>query len=350
MTRTRYCGPALWVTAAVVLALASAGCETKDPSREVLRTWPEPPAPAHILLRQVITGSKDVDRPNFLERLASIAAGARNQTLLRPQDVAVDGDRVVYVADQEHQGIHVFDLEAGDTRFLDRAGDLYFVSPAGVAMVDGLLAVSDSALGRVFLLTPEGDLEKTLDRPGGFERPTGLAWDAQRRRLYVVDTLANQVWLFNRRGEAIRAFGRPGTGEGQFNYPTYISLDATGRIFVTDSLNFRIQIFDRHTRFLRAIGELGDATGYMAVPKGVAVDSFGHVYVVDSYLATVQIFDAEGRFLLAFGARGEGAGDFQVPTGLTVGEGDRIYVCDGYNRTLQVFEYVGRSGDATGAS
>jgi DNA-binding beta-propeller fold protein YncE len=350
MVRARWFRRCLGLLAALWLALAPAGCDSKEASPEVLRVWPEPPAPARILLRQVISGSQDVDRPNFLERLASIATGSRKQTLLRPQDVAVDGRRVVYVADQEHQGIHVFDLEAGESRFLDRAGDLYFVSPAGVAVVDGLLAVSDSALGRVFLLTPAGELEKTLDRPGGFERPTGLAWDAERRRLYVVDTLANAVWLFNRHGKAIKSFGRPGTGEGQFNYPTYLGLDAAGRVYVTDSMNFRIQIFDHDAQFLRAIGQLGDATGYMAVPKGVAVDAFGHVYVVDSYLSTVQIFDVEGRFLLAFGARGDGPGAFQVPTGLAVGEGNRIYVCDGYNRTLQVFEYVGRSGDATDAS
>ena len=325
---------------AAVMAAALAGCGGPEKRPEILRAWPAEPDPPRIVLRQIISGAKDFQRQDFLSALGRLITGERKQTFLRPQAVVVDGEQTMYVADQEHQGIHVFNLKAGGSRFLAKAGNVFLVSPAGLAMCDGLLAVSDSSLNRVFLMRPDGTLERTIARPGGFKRPTGLAYDPVRRLLYVVDTLAHEVCVFQPTGQFVRKFGAPGTGEGLFNFPTYVALDGEGTVYVTDSLNFRVQIFDPRGTFVRQIGQIGDATGFMAVPKGIGIDSHGHIYVVDSSLSTVQIFDREGRLLLAVGERGDGPGSFQVPTGLAVGAGNRIYVCDGFSRRVQVFQYV----------
>src|SRR5918999_741467 len=42
----------------------------------------------------------------------------------------------------------------------------------------------------------------------------------------------------------IMAFGRSGTGEGEFNRPNGIAVDADGDIYVCDWLNGRVQVFD----------------------------------------------------------------------------------------------------------
>jgi DNA-binding beta-propeller fold protein YncE len=339
-----------WLVGLLVGLLVAGGCGQVAATNAVLRAWPPPPNEPRIVLRQVILGSKDFERGGFLEGLGRFLVGERKQTLLRPQAAAVDGADRLYVADQEHQGVHVFSLKGGGSEFLGRAGKEFLVSPAAVVMCEGRLAVSDSALARVFLLAPDGTLQRTLQRPGGFQRPTGMAYDADRKFLYVVDTLAHDVCVFNlSTGEFLRRFGGAGTGEGLFNYPTYVAVDADGTVYVTDSLNFRVQVFDLRGTFLRQIGRLGDATGYMAVPKGIAVDRHGHLYVVDSALSTVQIFDREGRFLLSFGERGDEPGQFQVPTGLAVGPDDRIYVCDSFSRRLQVFQYVETKDESTNA-
>jgi len=334
-----------WAAGALVGAMLGAlvvsGCAQVATEPKVLRAWPPPPQPARMVLRQVILGAKDIEKPDFLASLGRLLTGERRQTLLRPQAVAVDGDRRLYIADQEHLVLHVFDLKDGKAPFFDRAGNTFFVSPAGVAVLDGgNVALSDSMLNRVFVLTPAGKLVRIIDRPGGFRRPTGMAYDANRRLFYVVDTLAHEVCVFRLTGEYLRSFGAPGTGDGLFNFPTYIAVDGQGLIYVTDSLNFRVQIFDSQEKFLRQIGRLGDATGFMAVPKGVAVDRHGHLYVADSALSTVQIFDREGTLLLSFGERGDGPGSFQIPTGLAIGPDDHVYVCDAFSRRLQVFQYV----------
>ncbi|HUU23140.1 MAG TPA: 6-bladed beta-propeller [Phycisphaerae bacterium] len=330
---------------AAALAASCGGCAPNE-AAEVHPVWPLPPAPPRVVHRKNLRGPDDVAKPGLLEGLGRLITGEPKVSLLRPHGVAVEGEKYLYVTDQELQAVMVFDLKSGRSTPIDRAGETYFVSPVGVAACGEVLAASDSALNAVFLLSPQGTLQRTLAKPGGFQRPTGLAYDAARGLLYVVDTLANEVCVFQPgSGKLVRRFGAHGTGPGEFNYPTHVFVDRAGRIFVTDSLNFRVQAFDPEGRFLFHIGKLGDASGHLAVPKGVGVDSFGHVYIVDSYFSTVQVFDQEGNFLLALGGPGEESGRFQVPAGLFVDADNRIYVCDSFNRRVQLLQYVGGPTD-----
>ncbi len=331
------------VVAALVAALA-AGCP-KPPDPVPHRVWPEPPAAPRIILRQIIRGPADMGRPGVLGSLKDLIVGKTRQIIVRPQAVAIDPGQRLYVTDQELRGVHVLPFGSPNGSFIRRVGDEEIISPVGVAVCDGNVVVADSALKAVFVLTPGGKLVRKLTKPGGFQRPTGLACAPKTGRLYVVDTLANEVCVFSRTGEFLRSFGRRGSEEGHFNYPTHIFIDADGRVYVTDSLNFRIQAFDPDGRLLFAVGKQGDATGHLGVPKGVAVDRLGHIYVADSYFSTVQIFDRKGKFLLDFGEPGSGPGAFHVPTGLALDDAGRIYVCDSYNNRIQVFEYVGAKDD-----
>ncbi len=275
--------------------------------------------------------------------------GDEGVSYLRPHGIAVQEGLRLYVTDQERQAVIVFDLKSGKTTVIDRAGDMYFVSPVGVAVCEDMLAVSDSALNKVYLMTPKGKLISTIEKPGGFQRPTGLAYDPNEKAVYVVDTLANEVCVFDVfTGGLLRRFGTTGVAPGQFNYPTHIFVDGSGKVYITDSLNFRVQVVDQEGNYLYHIGELGDASGYLAIPKGVGVDSYGHIYVVDSYFSTVQVFDRNGALLLAIGKPGDKPGQFQVPAGLTVDSNNRIYVCDTYNARVEIFEYIGESGDDRG--
>ncbi len=314
---------------------------------QVHPVWPAPPAAPRIKHLFTLHSPSELAHPGLLARLANLVGGSSRQALLRPQGIAISADRIAYITDQERQLVNAINLDTGKNTIIDRAGKTFFVSPVGAAVCDGLVAVSDSALNQVYLFAPDGTLKMTLQPPGGFRRPTGLAFDAKRKLLFVVDTLANRVLAFDMDGRQALSFGGPGTDAGEFNYPTQIFLDDEGRIFVTDSLNHRVQAFDADGHFLFYVGSLGDSSGHVAVPKGVGVDSLGHVYVVDSYFSVVEVFDQKGRLLLSFGGPGSENGQFQVPTGLTVDGQDRIYVCDSMNRRVQIFQYIGEKNDET---
>ncbi len=328
---------------AVLLLPACAGPR----EAQVHPVWPPPPAAPRIKHVFTLHNPSDLARPGLLARLANLVGGSSRRPLLRPQGIAIGPDRTAYITDQERQLVAVINLDTGEDSIIDRAGKTFFVSPVGVAFCDGLVAVSDSALNQVYLLTADGALKMTLQPPGGFRRPTGLAFDPKRKLLFVVDTLANEVLAFDMNGRPAMRFGGPGTDAGEFNYPTQVFLDAGGRIFVTDSLNHRVQAFDAEGHFLFYVGSLGDSSGHVAVPKGVGVDSMGHIYVVDSYFSVVEVFDQKGRLLLSFGGPGSENGQFQVPTGLAVDGQDRIYVCDSMNRRVQIFQYTGEKNDET---
>ncbi|MCC6680319.1 MAG: SMP-30/gluconolactonase/LRE family protein [Phycisphaeraceae bacterium] len=337
---TRYPTPDTRPSAAFLLILLLTGCAGVPRDTGPHPAWPPPPAPPRIVHLRDISSADDIRRDNALSGLGRLIFGGHQQYLASPNSCATDGT-LLCISDQDLQGVHLFDMDKGKGQFINKATEeVHFVSPVGVAICGDQLAVADSALRRVYLLARDGKPMAAINKSEGFQRPTGLAWDAARSELYVVDTLANEVCVFSLDGRLIRRFGSPGIEAGQFHYPTHIGLDGDGHIYVSDSMNFRVQVLDRHGQYHASIGELGDASGYMAIPKGVAIDPEGHVYVVDSYLTNVQVFDHDGQLLLYFGQGGAERGQFRTPTGLAVDQQSRLYVCDSQNHRVQVFQYI----------
>jgi streptogramin lyase len=171
-------------------------------------------------------------------------------------------------------------------------------------------------------------------------RPTGIAYSPVNQSIYVVETNAHQVTELDESGRILRRIGTRGTLPGEFNFPTSIWIDDSGKIFIVDAMNFRIQIFSPNGELISVFGKTGDATGYFARPKGIATDSQGNIYVADALFNTIQIFDVEGKFLYNFGAQGRGEGEFWMPSGIYIDKDDYIYVADSYNSRIQVFRLI----------
>ncbi len=320
-------------------------CTTPPQESPVNLVWPDPPAQPRIIYLKQIQGIGDLAQPKFFDKLSQIIIGQHDQVLYRPNSLAIGPDGQIAVTDQELQAVHLFNLKNGQHRLIDRVNKTYFTSPVGIIYRGSNLIVSDSAHKTVQEITQKGKLVRSYSPPEGFQRPTGLAYDPDSESLYVVDTIAHCIYVFDQQGKVIKKIGSAGTGVGMFNYPTHLCLDAQKKLYVTDSLNFRIQVFDPTGQFLFALGEPGDASGFLAVPKGVAVDQMGHIYVIDSYFSNIQIFDRQGRLLLNFGSPGNQLGEFQVPTGLVIDDQNRIYVCDSFNHRIQIFQYIGGDSD-----
>ena len=325
-----------------LVGCASQGLITAEPGP----VWPPAPAAPRIAHQLVIDDAGQLHRPSLLGRIGTMITGERPHALREPVAVAVASDRVLMIADQKRQGVHVIDLASGRARFVGHVDGTFLVSPVGVAVCGSLLAIADSALGEVYLVTPEGRFVRRLEPDDGFGRPTGLAYCTQRALLFVADTTAHRVHVFRLDGQLVQTIGGPGHEPGEFNFPTHLAIDAERRLYVTDSLNFRVQALDERGRYLFELGRHGDATGHFGVPKGVAVDSHGHIYVADSYFCTVQVFDDRGRLLLSLGEPGDARGQFAVPGGLAVDAEGRIYVADAHNHRVQILRYVGDDPDA----
>ncbi|MGE5094263.1 MAG: 6-bladed beta-propeller [Betaproteobacteria bacterium] len=299
--------------------------------------WPAPPERAHIVYLRSISSPGDWNiHRNFGQRIIDALAGGKAERLVRPSAVA-ERDGVLCIADPGAGALWIFDASRNRSMKVVRAGDAMLVSPVAVAMrADGSVYVADTTLDSVFLFDRDGRFVRVAASEG-LERPSAIAYDAQRDALYVADSVRNRIVVFDAGGRRLRDWGRAGSGDGEFNRPTHLAFARGGALMVTDALNFRVQAFDRDGRFLWKLGHHGDGSGDFAAPKGIAADAAGNVYVADALFDVVQIFDANGTFLLAFGEPGAAAGQLTLPGGIFIAGDDRVFVADTYNARVQVF-------------
>lgn len=285
---------------------------------------------------------------SFWTRVVDTIAGQPDfHYLVSPYSVVTDSRGRIIVTDVSAQGVHVFDFEQQKYKFLTRrdAGKDPMLVPQCVAVdAQDNIYVSDSQAGKIFVFDAGGKYRRVIGSlkggEGYFKRPTGIAIDSAAQRIYVSDTLRNKIFVMDMQGSVLQVIGKTGDADGEFNYPTELRLNGPD-LAVVDAMNFRIQVFDRSGTFRYAIGKEGDGAGWIFRPKGIAYDSEGHLYIVDGEWGVVQVFDEQGRLLYYFGGKGTGAGQFQLPAGLQIDNHDRIYVVDSFNRRVQVFHYYG---------
>lgn len=335
------------VACSVLVAACAHAPRSATPAQQETIAWPPPPDQARIAFVRAWSVPADLGiRRGWLRQVARFVAGASEfEEMLRPMGVAASDDGLLAVADPDGPVLHVYDAVAGRYVRLARAGRTPFVSPMGVAIdTVGHVYVSDSALGAVFRVARNGRAAEVFVAPGRLARPTGLAYDPERRWLFVTDTAAHRVLALDAAGHEVLSLGRRGTAHGEFNFPVAVALAPGDRLVVSDSMNHRVQTFTRDGRFLGAFGAPGNGPGAFDKAKGVGVDAEGHIYVADALHDVVQVFDADGRLLTVVGGPGDGPGRFSMPSGLFVDARGRIFVADAANRRVQELRYLGAAG------
>lgn len=349
--------------AAFAVAIAVAACASPRgpaelhfgmldaPEGSLIHFPPAPEVPRYLYAGQ-LTGNRNFRRAgdevqSAADRLFRWIVGLngmfeRERVLQRPVTGMVDDDGRILVTDASRQAVMVFDAQVGELGEWQRAhATANFVSPVGIAAgPDGQVYVADAELGIVARLDRSGLPLGPIGR-GLLKRPTGLARDQIRKLLYVADTQAHDVKVFDDDGRLVSVIGSRGERDGEFNYPTHVAV-AQGALYVTDTMNNRVQVFSPEGAWReRKFGTPGLYLGNLVRPKGVAVDSEGHVYVVESYYDHLLVFNAAGEFLLPIGGTGKETGRFYLPAGVWVDNRNRVFVADMFNGRVMVFQFLG---------
>ena len=190
--------------------------------------------------------------------------------------------------------------------------------------------------------------------------PNGIALDASGKSIYIVDKNNNRINVFDDDGIDDFNFGSfcnmaanqgchdnspkaDEDGDGQFNQPSDVVIDAFGDIYVTDSQNNRVQRFDSDGDFEIKFGSSDDNDqDYLGFPVGMAIQkSTRDIHVTDTDTDSISVFDSSGSFLFKFGDAGSSEGEFRNPTSIIIDDSeDILYVADTDNDRIQIFELV----------
>jgi sugar lactone lactonase YvrE len=161
--------------------------------------------------------------------------------------------------------------------FVDKDGNLW--------ITDGRADKNKKIGHTVTKLSPDGKVLMTLGTPGiagndetHFNAPSDVAV-APNGDIFVADGHGDgtnaRIVKFSKDGKFIKAWGKEGSGPGEFNVPHGLAFDSAGRLFVADRANSRIQIFDQD-------GKLLDEWKQFGRPSGITIDKNDVIYVADS--------------------------------------------------------------------
>ena len=195
----------------------------------------------------------------------------------------------------------------------------------------GGTSCAKSDLAPILKFDSSGNFVKSFGA-GMIVRPHGLFVD-KKENVWVTDGdgeagKGHQVFKFSADGKVLLTLGKAGiSGDGPdtFNRPSDIAIAPNGDIFVADGhgagSNARIVKFSAKGKFIKAWGKQGSGPGEFDNPHSLAMDSKGRLFVADRGNSRIQIFDQDGNFLDQWH-------QFGRPSGIYINKKDILYSAD----------------------
>lgn len=217
-----------------------------------------------------------------------------------------------------------------------------------------------------------GDVDGTGSN-AKFSYPRGLTID-NAGNLYLADYNSHKIKKISPQGVVTTLAGSTrgdadGTGSAaKFDYPNGIALDASGNLYVTSHYSHKIKKITPNgvvTTFAGSI--LGDLNGTGTAarfnyPSGITIDASGNLYVCDQFNHKIKKITPAGVVTTVAGST-EGFVDangpnakFSTPIGIAVDATGNLFVCDNANEKIRkitpqgdVSTFVGSTqGDVNG--
>src|SRR5260370_712420 len=222
-----------------------------------------------------------------------------------------------------------------------RAVENWATLPAGIEWKQ-VISVDLDAHGNIWVFhrsepnilefDPSGKLLKSFGT--GFKQAHGLAIDRDGS-IWVTDQMGQQVFKFSPEGKILMTLGKAGVagaGPDAFNGPCDVAIAANGDIFVADGhggdTNARVVKFSKDGKFIKAWGKKGSGPGEFDTLHSLAFDSKGRLFVADRGNSRIQIFDQDGKFIDQWK-------QFGRPSGIFIAKDDVIYVADSESNAKQ---------------
>lgn len=307
--------------------------------------WPLPPEKPRFRFVEEIHGSSDVEparKSSALQRLAGVKKQEFKPSLTKPFGISTDSKGRIYVTDTGQAMVFVFDRQQHQVTYIGLEGNPRLQMPMGIHVDrQDRVWLADAGAKRIYAFDPQLNVRAALGKQGELVNPVGLATDLSRQRLYVADSKQHCIVVYDTEtGLLVGKFGKRGTGDGEFSFPTNVAVGGDGRIYVADTMNRRIQIFDTTYKLVDKFGSVGVAWGQFRKPKGLALDSSQNIYVVDTDFSNFQVFDQKKRLLMFLGEFGSAPGQFSIPEQIHIDADNLVYVVDQMNGRIQILRLL----------
>ena len=255
----------------------------------------------------------------FQREIGGSTANSRPYAFLFAQGVRVDPQDNIWIVDRASRMVVKFD-QAGKVlltlgRRLEAVGEL------------GSSGVFGRASG------PPGS-----GVPGdNFNQPLDVAWDAAGN-IFIPDGYGNaRVAKFDKNGKFIKSWGATGAGEGQFNIPASIAVDAKGMVYVADMGNNRIQVFDNDGTYKTEYKNIG-------APRALCISPGANQFLYssnsnpteDPFLnGEIYKMQLDGTVIGRFGKAGHQLKEFGMVNAIDCRDPNTLYVAEMMNWRVQ---------------
>ncbi|MDO4562988.1 MAG: hypothetical protein Q4C12_04055 [Clostridia bacterium] len=325
----------------------------------------------HDYVLDTTDSTKRVPIPKTYEVSQVIYNLGNNEFLNQAEDIFIDKNDYIYVADTGANRIVM--LEPSGVFYRDFKGDgqINFSAPTGVYVDDdGDIFVADTGNSRVCHMTSEGVFVEEFIRPVSellddtftftpnkvFVSPTGLLYVIKGQNFLSIDAnndfqgYVGQTEVgFDLRRWLVRMFA---TAEQKAktakvlpeSYSNFV-VDSSGMIYATtlgtSSQIRKINSVGNNIFPTKVYGEpvADTSTGLTGAPLfvDIAVDENGIVSVLEQKGGKVYQYNQEGELLTAFGGKGTWKGVFDLPVSLAQNSEGKLYVLDRTLNNIQVF-------------
>lgn len=281
----------------------------------------------------------------------------------KPEDIFIDNDDNVYVADSGTKSVLKYDIE---TKTTTEYGKGILASPTGVFVTDDYIYVADSINKNVQIISHDNNVVRTINRPKealfgeeSLYQPSKIAVD-QRGNMFITSIgNANGVIQINNDGEFVGYFG-PNTIKVSLSLlikrmflskedrEVYASLNPKPTTNVTiDDKNIVYTLVDGTANEslkkynVNGTNLLSGASNFSNAYKDIAVDNEGYIYSIShGNEGAIQVRNPNGDTIFMFGNTTKNSynmGNFDSACGIDVDSKGNIWVLDSTGKNLQVF-------------
>ena len=253
-----------------------------------------------------------------------------------PWGVAANARDEIAVTDCLNHRVLIFNSDGNYLRSFGQQGSNAgeFKFPRGITFSrNGNVLVADKINHRIQIFSEEGKYLGMFGGKGNLDsqlyNPLGLSVDSDGK-IIVADTGNKVIKIFSLDGKFLMKIG----GQGSFTFPIHC-IQSDRYLIVSDYQEHCIKVFDRNGNFQYKFGKQGGRDGEFNYPSCLSVNTSGHLMVCDTSNFRIQLFELNGKFVGKYGSEGSNLGEFKAPQSLAVLSNSRIVVCDRNNNGIQ---------------